>query len=172
MCRWFLAFVLTFLPLALCGQSVNSRPRVGVVLSGGGAKGAAHIGVLRAVEEAGIPIDYIAGTSMGAIVGGLYALGYSTEELDTLVRMQDWELLLSDKTPRKLQSLAQRERAERLVLHIPLSRSAKPELNGLVRGRNLGNLLARLTVGYHDSISFDSLHVPFAPDSETRRNRL
>ena len=162
MCRWFLAFVLTFLPLALCGQSVNSRPRVGVVLSGGGAKGAAHIGVLRAVEEAGIPIDYIAGTSMGAIVGGLYALGYSTEELDTLVRMQDWELLLSDKTPRKLQSLAQRERAERLVLHIPLSRSAKPELNGLVRGRNLGNLLARLTVGYHDSISFDSLHVPFA----------
>lgn len=162
MYRLFFLFVLALLPSVLWGQSTAGRPRVGVVLSGGGAKGAAHIGVLRAVEQAGIPIDYIAGTSMGAIVGGLYALGYTTAELDTLVRMQDWDLLLSDKTPRRWQSLAQRERAERLVLHIPLSRSAKPELNGLVRGRNLGNLLARLTVGYHDSISFDSLRVPFA----------
>lgn len=61
--------------------SVKARPKVGLVLSGGGAKGAAHIGVLKYIEEAGIPIDYIAGTSMGSIVGGMYALGYSSEEI-------------------------------------------------------------------------------------------
>lgn len=151
------------LPFSVSAQSTeHSRPRVGVVLSGGGAKGVAHIGVLRALEEAHVPIDYIAGTSMGAIVGGLYAMGYTTAELDTLVRTQDWEFLLSDKTPRRQLSPVQRERAERYVLSIPLSRSARPELTGLVRGRNLGNLLARLTVGYHDSISFDQLPIPFA----------
>lgn len=157
-------FLITFLlcPFLVCGQAVEQRPRVGVVLSGGGAKGVAHIGVLRAVEDAGIPIDYVVGTSMGAIVGGLYAMGYTTAELDTLVRTQDWDFLLSDKPPRRQLSLAQRERSERFVLNIPLSRSAKTELSGFVRGRNLGNLLARLTVGYHDSISFDSLRVPFA----------
>ena len=65
--------------------SVKSRPKIGLVLSGGGAKGAAHIGVLKYLEEAGIPIDYIAGTSMGSIVGGMYALGYSADEiLDTI----------------------------------------------------------------------------------------
>ncbi|MBR6813335.1 MAG: patatin-like phospholipase family protein, partial [Tidjanibacter sp.] len=70
------------------------RKKVGLVLSGGGAKGAAHISVLRVLEEAEIPIDYIAGTSMGAIVGGLYAIGYTPDELDALVRSQDWLYLL------------------------------------------------------------------------------
>lgn len=144
------------------GNAAQNRPRVGLVLSGGGAKGAAHIGVIRAVEQAGIPIDYIAGTSMGAIVGGLYAMGYTTDELEQLVKMQDWEMLLSDKSPRKQLSPEQRERKGRYILNIPLSRSAKPKMDGFVRGRNLGNMLARLTVGYHDSISFDSLHIPFA----------
>ncbi len=144
------------------GNAAQNRPRVGLVLSGGGAKGAAHIGVIRAVEQAGIPIDYIAGTSMGAIVGGLYAMGYTTDELEQLVKMQDWEMLLSDKSPRKQLSPEQRERKGRYILNIPLSRSAKPKMDGFVRGRNLGNMLARLTVGYHDSISFDILHIPFA----------
>lgn len=147
---------------AQCNTAPGHRPRVGLVLSGGGAKGAAHIGVIRAVEQAGIPIDYIAGTSMGAIVGGLYAMGYTTDELEQLVKMQDWEMLLSDKSPRKQLSPEQRERKGRYILNVPLSRSAKPKMDGFVRGRNLGNMLARLTVGYHDSISFDSLKIPFA----------
>ena len=66
----------------------RAKEKVGVVLSGGGAKGMAHIKALKVIEEAGIPIDYIAGTSMGAIVGGLYAIGYTTEQLDSMVRKQ------------------------------------------------------------------------------------
>lgn len=161
----FLALVFSLLPVEVIAQknaATTDRPRVGLVLSGGGAKGAAHIGVIRAVEQAGIPIDYIAGTSMGAIVGGLYAMGYSTDELEQLVKMQDWEMLLSDKSPRKQLSPEQREHLGRYVLSVPLSKSAKPKMDGFVRGRNLGNMLARLTVGYHDSISFDSLRIPFA----------
>ena len=76
------------------------RKKVGVVLSGGGAKGVAHIGVLQVLEKAGIPVDVIVGTSMGSIVGGLYAIGYSADQLDSLVRVQDWMFLLSDKVNR------------------------------------------------------------------------
>ena len=76
------------------------RKKVGLVLGGGGAKGVAHIGVLKVLEEAGIPIDYIAGTSMGAIVGGLYSVGYTAAEIDSMVRWQDWSMLLSDRVKR------------------------------------------------------------------------
>ena len=76
------------------------RKKVGVVLSGGGAKGMAHIGALKVIEEAGIPIDYVVGTSMGSIIGGLYSIGYTPEQMDSMVRRQDWSFLLSDKIPR------------------------------------------------------------------------
>ena len=80
---------------------VQSPPKVGLVLSGGGAKGAAHIGVLKYIEEAGIPIDYIAGTSMGSIVGGLYALGYSSNEILEIINSVDWDNLISNDVDRK-----------------------------------------------------------------------
>ena len=91
----FLLMVLAVLP-SLAAQ----RKKVGVVLGGGGAKGVAHIGVLKVLEEAGIPIDYVAGTSMGAIVGGLYSIGYTPAEIDTMVLEQDWTMLLSDRIKR------------------------------------------------------------------------
>ncbi len=72
-----------------------------LVLGGGGAKGMAHVGVLKVIERAGIPIDMICGTSIGSLVGGLYAMGYSATELDSLVRHQDWNFLLSDNINRK-----------------------------------------------------------------------
>lgn len=68
------------------------RPRVGLVLSGGGARGAAHVGVIRLIEEMHIPIDYVVGTSMGAIVGALYAVGYTADEMDSLMMTQDWQI--------------------------------------------------------------------------------
>ena len=83
--RLLIALALLFLtPLTTFSQDttiVKDRPKVGLVLSGGGAKGAAHIGVLKYIEEAGIPIDYIAGTSMGSIIGGMYTLGYKSDEI-------------------------------------------------------------------------------------------
>lgn len=149
----------------VCAQETSpqtKRPRIGLVLSGGGVKGAAHIGVLRAIEEAGIPIDYVAGTSIGAVLGGLYAMGYTPAQLDTLVHSLDWDFLLSDKPPRQALSPRQREAEERYLLTFPLSRAGKPDFSGLIRGRNLGNLLANLTVGYHDSIDFNQFPIPFA----------
>ena len=77
--------------------AIKRRPKVGLVLSGGGAKGAAHIGVLKYLEEAGIPIDYIAGTSMGSIVGGMYAMGYTSEEILSIISRVDWNRLISNE---------------------------------------------------------------------------
>ena len=88
------------LALLMAVAADAQRKKVGLVLSGGGAKGVAHIGVLKVLEEAGIPIDCIVGTSMGSIVGGLYAIGYDACAMDTLVRCQDWPFLLSDKVYR------------------------------------------------------------------------
>ena len=77
--------------------AANGRPKIGLVLGGGGAKGAAEVGVLKVIEKAGIPIDYIAGTSIGSIVGGLYAAGYTAAELDTMFCQQEWLSLLTDR---------------------------------------------------------------------------
>jgi NTE family protein len=177
-----LFYIFAFLALTLSGavaqaqnpspmpvESVTrERPKVGVVLSGGGAKGMAHIGALKIVEEAGVPVDYVVGTSMGSIIGGLYAIGYSPWQMDSIVRRQDWGVLLSDRVPRNQQNLLDREASERYVLSVPLrGKGAKPEMfGGLIKGLNLANLFSELTVGYHDSISFNSLPIPFACVSE------
>ena len=94
-----LALILLILPFSLVYTS--PRKKVGIVLSGGGAKGVAHIGVIKALEELNIPIDYIAGTSIGAIIGGLYSIGYTSEQLETIVKQTDWIDLLTDKVSRK-----------------------------------------------------------------------
>ena len=149
------------LPFSLHSQ--EQRKKVSVVLSGGGAKGMAHIKALKVIEEAGIPIDYIAGTSMGAIVGGLYAIGYTTEQLDSMVRKQDWTFLLSDRIKRSAMSLTDRERSEKYTVSIPFTKTPKDAAaGGLMKGQNLANLFSDLTVGYHDSINFNKLPIPFA----------
>lgn len=138
------------------------RKKVGLVLGGGGAKGVAHIGVLKVLEEAGIPIDYIAGTSMGAIVGGLYAVGYSASEIDSMVRAQDWSMLLSDRVKRSSLTFPEKENTERYIFSIPFGGLRDVQISGMVKGRNLQNLFSNLTVGYHDSVDFNSLKIPFA----------
>ena len=87
-CAIFLSFI-AYNAFSQDDATVTNRPKVGLVLSGGGAKGAAHIGVLKYIEEAGIPIDFIAGTSMGSIVGGMYALGYSSDEIQSIISNLD-----------------------------------------------------------------------------------
>ncbi len=166
--RWMgivsFCLLLLLLPAVRCAAQGAARPKVAVVLSGGGAKGTAHIGALRVIEEEGIPVDYVVGTSMGSIIGGLYALGYSPVEMDSLVRAQDWEWLLSDKQKPALRSVTRREAEGRYVLSIPLKGAprTKPVAESLVQGVNIGALLTGLTVGYHDSISFARLPIPFA----------
>lgn len=97
----------------------KTRPTVALVLSGGGAKGAAHVGVMRYLESLEIPVDMVLGTSMGGLVGGLYALGYNVDELDSLVRNMDWSYALSDKVPREYISYAETKYREKYLLSIP-----------------------------------------------------
>lgn len=139
------------------------RKRVGLVLSGGGAKGVAHIGVLKVLEKAGIPIDYIAGTSMGSIVGGLYAIGYDAKMLDSLVRLQDWTFLLSDKVYRYNLPFSEKETNEKYLVSVPIVGGKKIQMpSGFISGQNIYNLFSELTIGYHDSLSFLKLPIPFS----------
>ena len=149
--------------LCLCPEILHARKKVGLVLGGGGAKGVSHIGVLKVLEEAGIPIDYIAGTSMGAIVGGLYAIGYSATEIDSMVASQDWQLLLSDRVKRDNLTFPEKENSERYVISLPFGIEKKDRLvGGMIKGQNLQNLFSNLTIGYHDSVDFNSFPIPFA----------
>lgn len=151
---------------------VKQRPKVGLVLSGGGAKGAAHIGVLKYIEEVGIPIDYIAGTSMGAIVGGMYALGYTSGEILDIISQVDWDRLISDNVDRKNISYTRKHESLTQILTVPFSVSTdKAELQtrsfknslptGIVSGDNLINLFNSLSVGYTDPMDFNDLPIPF-----------
>ena len=132
------------------------------MLGGGGAKGVAHIGVLKVLEEAGIPIDYIAGTSMGAIVGGLYSVGYNAAEIDSMVRLQDWSMLLSDRVKRSSLTFPEKENSERYVFSLPLGGVEKEIDDQDDKRQNLQNLFSNLTIGYHDSVDFNQLNIPFA----------
>lgn len=150
-----------------CAVNDTCRPKVAVVLSGGGAKGMAHIGVLRVLERAGIPIDIITGTSMGALIGGLYSIGYDAETLDSLVSVQDWNVLLTDKVDMRSQSLEEREKQNTYILSRPLAikrdkSDVRNALGGLINGINLSQLFTRLTVGWHDSVDFADLPISFA----------
>ena len=123
--RLLIALALLFLtPLTTFSQDttiVKDRPKVGLVLSGGGAKGAAHIGVLKYIEEAGIPIDYIAGTSMGSIIGGMYALGYKSDEILDIISHVDWDRLISDNVDRQKISYVRKRENSTQILTIPFS---------------------------------------------------
>ncbi len=155
--------ILIFAFILVLTGATAQRKKVGVVLSGGGAKGVAHISALKVIEEAGIPIDYIAGTSMGAIIGGLYAVGYDVQTLDSLVRTQNWTELLSDRVSRRNLTFSAKELSEKYIITVPLTNQKKFQLpSGLVGGNNVYNLLTELTIGYHDSISFSSLPIPFS----------
>ena len=99
-------------------QEPPDRPKIGLALAGGGAKGAAHVGVLKVLEELQIPVDYIAGTSMGAVIGGLYASGMSADELEEALLAVDWHRVMNDKPPRRDLSFRRKEDDSRYLLPI------------------------------------------------------
>lgn len=154
--------LILFLLTSLCNHA-QERKKVALVLGGGGAKGAAEVGVIKVLEEAKIPIDYVVGTSIGAIVGGLYSIGYDAQDLDSLFRGQDWLFLLSDQVNRKDKTLFSKEEKDTYVISVPFSIKKKtPMPAGYVVGQNIVNLFSRLTVGYHQMDSFNKLPIPFA----------
>lgn len=160
---WFALALALMFPTLLSAQHVE-RKKVAVVLSGGGAKGVAHIGVLRVLERAGVPVDIVTGTSMGSIVGGLYAIGNDAETLDSIVRRQDWNFLLSDREDLSRQSLREREKQNTYVItkSFDFGHKGAATGGGFIQGHNLDVLFNNLTNRYNDSIDFNQLPIPFA----------
>ncbi|WP_298654026.1 patatin-like phospholipase family protein [uncultured Proteiniphilum sp.] len=157
-------YIILFLSLLFFFSPVLAqRKKVGLVLSGGGAKGAAHVGVLKVLEEAGIPVDYIAGTSVGAIVGGLYSINHDIHTLDSMFRCQDWRFLFSDDIDRRYRMYSTEEYREKYLVSLPYHLKQRQENPaGLITGHNLYNLFSNMTVGYHEVESFNDLPIPFA----------
>jgi NTE family protein len=159
------AVVLAWMLAATAFAQTDSlgRKRVAVVLSGGGAKGMAHIGALKVIERAGIPVDIVTGTSMGSIIGGLYAIGYNADLLDSIVRQQDWLFVLSDKEDLSHQSLMERQKQNTYQLTRAMMLGKKDVADGgIIKGKNLATLFQRLTAGYNDPTDFSKLPIPFA----------
>ncbi|HDP81346.1 MAG TPA: hypothetical protein ENN21_10945 [Spirochaetes bacterium] len=160
---------------AAAGERNGGRPTVGLVLSGGGAKGIAHVGVIKVLEEAGIRVDYIAGTSMGGIVGALYAIGYDAATLEKLALTMDWQDMLSDTISHRDMSLQEKIHDGRYAFSFPLRGGRISLPRGFTSGQKLMKELTRLTLPVHDTRDFSRFAVPFlcvATDIETGRAKI
>lgn len=157
--------VLITLLLCLFMLSVQSQvpdiPRVGLVLSGGGAKGFAHIGVLKVIDSIGLKVDYVAGTSMGAVIGALYSSGYSGKQLDSLFSVIDFDTLIGDEIPRASKSFFERLNRERYAISLPFDDFKIQLPSAISRGQNVFNLLSRLTLHVSGIDNFENLPIPF-----------
>ena len=164
-------------------RTTQRRPTVALVLSGGGAKGAAEVGVLKYLEEIGMPVDMICGTSIGGLIGGLYSIGYRADDIHELFVTQDWGTTLTDRIQPRFVSFADKAYRQKYQISIPfhyvrenlrldvddnalgtragMDRITSSLPSGYSYGFNVCNLLASLSVGYHDSLSFRSLPLPF-----------
>ncbi|SHI98796.1 patatin-like phospholipase family protein [Aquimarina spongiae] len=135
--------------------------KVGLVLSGGGAKGLAHIGALKIIEDAGVRIDYIGGTSMGAIVGALYASGYRAKELDSIFRSVDFDAFIQDQLPRAAKTFYEKEDSEKYAVTLPFDKFKIGLPKGLSKGQNFYNQFSQFTAHVNDVHDFDQLPIPF-----------
>jgi NTE family protein len=139
------------------------RPRICLVLSGGGARGMAHIGVLRILEELKIPIDCIAGTSMGAVVGGLYASGMTAAQIEATMRSVDWQEAFRDAPPRRDLAFRRKQDDRNFLVRLPLGLKHGKILlpKGFIQGQKLQETLRQLTLPFSNSTNFDLLPTPF-----------
>src|SRR5690606_19843473 len=151
-------------------EQPQKAPKIGLVLSGGGAKGFAHIGVLKVIDSLNIKVDYIAGTSMGAIIGSLYASGYSGKQLDSIFSSLYFDDVINDNLPRSAKTFYERDNSERYAVTLPFNNFKLKLPSALSRGQNVFNLLSKLTLHVTDISDFDQLPIPFfcvATDVET-----
>ena len=175
MLKWYINSLIlialsTSVMAQMVGEAVPERPKIGIVLSGGGAKGLAHIGFLKVMEEAGIKPDFIGGTSMGSIIGGLYAIGYSADSLEKIARFIDWSFLLNDEVSRRNLTLEEKDDNDRFLLSFPLKEKKIQIPSGLVNGQNIENTLNMYCAPVFHIRDFNRFPIPFmavATDIET-----
>lgn len=157
-------FLLITLSFTGFSQEKN-KVKIGLTLSGGGAKGLAHIGVIRLMEEAGIRPDYITGTSMGSIIGGLYAIGYSPDEMEEFVKQTDWDRLMNDYISRRDLAMTEKEFYEKYILDIPIKKKKKETLKILAQamhsGFNITMKFIELTERVEGVDDFSKFEIPF-----------
>lgn len=167
--------VLFFASILFAQEKPEKDLKVGLVLSGGGAKGLAHVSVLKVLEEAGVRVDYIGGTSMGAIVGALYASGYNAKELDSIIHAIDFFKVISNNLPRKSKPFYEKEMGEKYALTLPIKNRKVGIPVAITDGQNVLNLLTRLTQHVNNINNFDKLPIPFlciATDLETGNQKV
>ncbi|MFI2741433.1 patatin-like phospholipase family protein [Zhouia sp. PK063] len=157
--------LLLFIGFSFVFQSLFSQEKkdlkVGLVLSGGGAKGLAHIGVLKEIEKAGIRVDYIGGTSMGAIIGSLYAAGYSANQLDSIFNSTNFEKLIQDDLPRSAKTFYEKEVSARYAITLPFKGFKVSFPSAISKGQNIYNLTSRLLLPVSNIDDFSKLPIPF-----------
>ena len=156
-------------------NDVQKDVKVGLVLSGGGAKGFAHVGVLKVLGEAGVRVDYIGGTSMGAIVGSMYASGYSAKEIDSLIRTFDFDKIMQDEIPRKSKPFYEKENGEKYAITFPLKKGKITIPKAVSKGQNVLNLMTELLQHVDSITDFNKLPIPFfciATNLETGKQEI
>lgn len=154
-------WVLFLLMISFSVFSQKRQPKIGLVLSGGGAKGFAHIGVLKEIDKAGITLDYIGGTSMGAIIGGLYAAGYSAKQIEQLALETNFLEILQDKLPRKTSPFFDKEFGEKVIITLPITNKKIGLPRAVSKGQNVLNMLMELFDSVDGNQDFSKLATPF-----------
>jgi NTE family protein len=140
---------------------VKTRPKVGFVMSGGGAKGFAYIGLIKVMHEAGLEVDYVAGSSIGSIVAGFYALGYHPDTMLKVIREQNWDNLLTDKIERKYIAYEEKEYGETFILSLPVNKKGVTIKSALYEGQEVNMLLNRFYSPAYHVKDFSKLQTPF-----------
>ena len=136
--------IFLFITFSAFLYAEENKPKIGLVLSGGGAKGFAHIGVLKVLYEEKIPVDYITGTSMGSIIGLLYAMGYTPDEMEKIVLGSDWFEYFDDSTTRNEMSIEDKKIKDRYMLNVPLKGWNVKMPQGLIKGQEVEVMLSQL----------------------------
>jgi len=159
-----LVLILLYQPFSGKAQSTppEARPKLGLVLSGGGAKGMAHVGVLKVLEEVGIVPDYITGTSMGSLVGALYAIGYTADEMEEVLTTVSWNDLLSDKVSLREITIEEKPYYGRYLAELPMDGIKIGLPRGALDGQMISELFSRITLSVHDQNDFSEFPIPYA----------
>ncbi|MDD7915671.1 patatin-like phospholipase family protein [Polaribacter ponticola] len=153
--------IIFLLSISAVFYSQEKQPKVGLVLSGGGAKGFAHVAVLKEIDKAGIQLDYIGGTSMGAIVGGLYAAGFSAIQIEEVIKNTDFESLLRDIIPRSTSTFFEKEYLEKTMITLPVKSGKIGLPKAVSRGQNILSFLFELLDSTENLDDFSKLPIPF-----------
>lgn len=143
------------------GAQVGQRPKIGVVLSGGGAKGLAHIGILKAIDSAGLKVDYITGTSMGSILGGLYAIGYSADSIEKITRRINWDLILSNQSSMRSLIMEEKDEYGKYDVELPWVNHWFRFSTGVIEGQELWLKFAELFRPVYNIKDFSKFSIPF-----------